>query len=82
MPSRTAFHSICPYYRCVIFHYDIPKEHDRIYEIEPTIRRYASYLKGYAGFSSLLFLASIVLYFVTAFGPERCIDALFSIIIP
>lgn len=64
-----------------LVHYDLPEESDRIYEVEPIFRRYISYLKGYAGFSSVIFLVSIILYFT--FGVSgRFIDAIFTMVMP
>ncbi len=65
-----------------LVHYDLPEEPNRLYEIEPTFRRYINYLKGYAGFSSVLFLFSIVFYFAVTIGPERYVDAVFTILLP
>jgi len=40
-----------------LMHYNIPESDDaRLYEIEPVFGRYSSYLKGYAGLASLLFI--------------------------
>jgi hypothetical protein len=64
-----------------LVHYDLPEESDRIYEVEPIFRRYISYLKGYAGFSSLIFLISLILY-LGVLGPERYIDVFFTIVMP
>ena len=63
-----------------LVHFDIPKDNTRLYEIEPIFRRYNSYVKGYAGLSSLLFLLAIVTYF--AFFPGRFIDAIITLILP
>ena len=44
-----------------LMHYSIPKSEDEsLYEIEPVYRRYSSYLKGYAGLASLLFISWIL----------------------
>ena len=64
-----------------LIHYDLPKEGDRIYEVEPIFRRYISYIKGYAGLSSILFLVTIIFYFI-GYGAERWLDAFFTMIIP
>ena len=64
-----------------LVHYDFPKEPDRIYEIEPIFQRYMSYLKGYAGLSSILFLITIVVYFINI-GSTRWIDAIVTVINP
>ena len=64
-----------------LVHYDLPGEPTRIYEVEPVFRRYNSYLKGYAGFSSIIYLLSIVVYF-PQFGMDRMIDVVFTLIMP
>jgi hypothetical protein len=64
-----------------LVHYDLPEDSDRIYEVEPIFRRYVSYLKGYAGFSSLIFLISLVLYF-GSLGPTRFVDVIFTMVMP
>ncbi|NHJ14046.1 MAG: hypothetical protein EAX95_10245 [Candidatus Thorarchaeota archaeon] len=64
-----------------LVHYDLPKESDRIYEVEPIFRRYESYVKGYAGLASILYLVTIVIYFLS-WGPERWIDAIVTVIYP
>lgn len=50
-----------------LVHYKIPDDStDELYEVEPIYLRYDSFLKGYAGFSSLLFLINLtVLYLAT-----------------
>jgi hypothetical protein len=50
-----------------LVHYKLPEEgSDELYEIEPINLRYDSFLKGYAGFSSILFLINLtVLYIAT-----------------
>ncbi len=41
-----------------LMHYNLPESDDeRLYEIEPVYRRYSSYLKGYAGLASLIFMS-------------------------
>jgi hypothetical protein len=64
-----------------LVHYDLPEESDRIYEVEPIFRRYISYLKGYAGFSSIIFLVSIVYYFLFVVS-DRFVDAVFTMVMP
>ena len=53
---------------------------DKLFEIEPTHLRYNSYLKGYAGISSIIFLVSLSVYFSGFEG--RAEDALFVILTP
>lgn len=41
-----------------LMHYCLPESDDeRLYEVEPVYRRYSSYLKGYAGLASLIFIS-------------------------
>lgn len=53
---------------------------DKLFEIEPTHLRYNSYLKGYAGISSIVFLISLTVYFMGFEG--RAEDAFFVILTP
>jgi hypothetical protein len=49
-----------------LVHYKIPDAGtDELYEIEPIHMRYDSFLKGYAGFSSLLFLVNLTLVYLS-----------------
>jgi hypothetical protein len=51
-----------------LVHYKIPDDGvDELYEIEPIYLRFDSFLKGYAGFSSILFIINLVIVqFTTA----------------
>lgn len=41
-----------------LMHYHIPEsDNESLYEIEPVFRRYSSYLKGYAGLASIIFIS-------------------------
>jgi len=64
-----------------LVHYDLPGKSDQMYEIEPVFRRYISYLKGYAGVSSVLFLITIIIYLIN-FGSDRLIDAIIIVLMP
>jgi len=49
-----------------LIHYKLPSEEsNKLFEIEPVNVRYNSYIKGYAGISSILFYISAVYYLVT-----------------
>ena len=44
-----------------LIHYSIPPEdEDKLYKVEPVHDSYSSYLKGYSGVSSLIFLISVL----------------------
>ena len=48
-----------------LVHYKIPDDGtDELYEVEPIHMRYDSFLKGYAGFSSLLFLINLTVFYL------------------
>lgn len=53
---------------------------DKLFEIEPIHLRYNSFLKGYAGISSVVFLISLAIYFTGFEG--RAEDAMMVILIP
>ncbi len=63
-----------------LMHYYIPEEEDRLYEVEPTHMRYTTYLKGYAGLSSLLFIISIIYQFMVVGGNIE--NAFVTILLP
>ncbi|TXT55714.1 MAG: membrane protein of unknown function [Candidatus Thorarchaeota archaeon] len=49
-----------------LIHYKLPpKESGQLYEIEPVYRSYSSYLKGFAGFSTILSLFVMYDYFMS-----------------
>ena len=48
-----------------LIHYKLPEESNKLFEIEPVNVRYNSYIKGYAGISSILFYVSAIYYLVT-----------------
>lgn len=53
-----------------LIHYNLPDDQtNRLFEIEPIHVRYNSYIKGYAGISSLFYYISFVSYFIV-FSPE------------
>lgn len=53
---------------------------DRLFEIEPIHLRYNSYLKGYAGISSIVFLITMLVYFMGFEG--RASDVITVMLIP
>ncbi len=65
-----------------LLQYNLPEiDEAHLYEVEPTYLRYKGYLKGYAGVSSFLFLASVFLVFWNT-GGVRYEDMLFTLLIP
>ncbi|TFF91423.1 hypothetical protein EU545_04110, partial [Candidatus Thorarchaeota archaeon] len=64
-----------------IIHYDLPSAGaNEYYEVEPVYRRYAGYLKGYSGLSSILFIGSVFLLFLQSGGMLE--SAAFTLLIP
>ncbi|MFW9921517.1 MAG: hypothetical protein ACFFED_18095, partial [Candidatus Thorarchaeota archaeon] len=58
-----------------LIHYKLPaKEKGELYEIEPVYKTYSSYLKGFAGFSTILSLFVIFNYFMGISRPEDAIS--------
>ncbi len=65
-----------------LIHYKLPaKEQGELYEIEPVYKTYSSYLKGFAGFSTVLSLVVIFNYFIGLPG-DRLVDAVSVFLVP
>ena len=61
-----------------LVHYKLPQEDEHgFYEVEPVHLRYSSYLKGYAGLSSIIFLVSIFVVVISSWE-----NALFIFLMP
>jgi hypothetical protein len=57
-----------------LMHYSIPESDDEyLYEIEPVFRRFSSYLKGYAGLASVIFISWVIVLLVDASVPEMAV---------
>ncbi|MCK4567507.1 MAG: hypothetical protein KAU48_09385, partial [Candidatus Thorarchaeota archaeon] len=64
-----------------LIHYSIPAEdEDKLYKVEPVHDSYSSYLKGYSGLSSLIFLISVFYLFWTHGGNVE--SAIFTLLVP
>ncbi|MGY5852415.1 MAG: hypothetical protein RTU92_02485 [Candidatus Thorarchaeota archaeon] len=64
-----------------LMHYNLPESGDEhLYEIEPVYRRYSSYLKGYAGLASLIFI-SWTLYLLSI-SPLNFQAVIFTLLMP
>ena len=67
-----------------LMHYRFDMRPGKMYEIEPVHVRYQSFLKGYAGISSILFLVQVVIFYynVAQKAPGRLADMTFLIMTP
>ncbi len=64
-----------------LIHYSIPAEaENKLYKVEPVHDSYSSYLKGYSGVSSLIFLISVFYLFWTHGGNVE--SAIFTLLVP
>ncbi|MFX1567403.1 MAG: hypothetical protein ACFFCV_03445 [Promethearchaeota archaeon] len=64
-----------------LIHYSLKGRLDQLFEIEPVHLRYNSYLKGYAGISSIILLIKLFLEFASQ-GAIRRVDAIMVLLIP
>ena len=65
-----------------LMHYKFYEEDNRLYEIEPIHIHYQSFLKGYAGISSIFFLVQLIITWASVTEEVRTSDVLMSIFLP
>lgn len=66
------------YHDASLVHYKIPEDgKDELYEIEPIHLRYDSFLKGYAGLSSIIFIINLIAVQFTMEGQAMAILVLY-----
>lgn len=68
-----------------LMHFKFDAREDReLYEIEPIYRKYSSYIKGYAGISSIIFFLNLIISYAELLPeyPFRLIDMIVVLFVP
>ncbi len=62
-----------------LIHFNLPKGDSKLFDIEPIHLRYTNIIKGYAGFSAIMYYISAIVYYMTN-HPDRLLNIIMLLI--